>query len=406
MTNHSKFAMSYGQLEHMLADLACMDPGMIRAQFRKLLLRPFPDDIRSGVGNRMRYDLLRILAFAAAFELTSLSIAQSHAVALVEAIWPELCRAVLASAVERGLIARPLEMEEEDGPILQLGSGSVFVGRSLVVDVLAVKQLDLAALAVRPVIAIDARRTLDKLMLWAEAQGKEIVDDLSDALSTLGQMFGWTPLEVYKGYSDDMPRGASFLNEGPYLTRAMAFLKTMPSDLDAQLDPAARIRLQSIFGYLETPSPIDAWKTLLAARERTFGLRYELTCHARRMNLRVRTHYPTTVETIAPRRDETLELVESAIGRWAGGPVGRDHSDTSDARWTPPLSKLLPVGATAQVALNGDLDERLRRRGDDEADREENGRRQRSCDRPRNAEVRRRGDAPDRRQVRAGHAGS
>lgn len=249
--------LSYTALERLIVDLHRAQPEAIRARFRKLRLRPFPDDIRSGRGARVAYDLSRIIAILAVFELNSLHVPQGHAAAIVEATWPEWCRACIAAACEQDLMARPRDMPRRSVATV-----------TILPDAFATEPAAVAARATEPapqtVAASGARICVDVSRLVSALAGVVPArqGELAAAFAELELSHGWTR-RTFPTQSElaEVARGRGFLEEGPYVQRALALL-------DAELDyqgivvEQQRARMQAFLEYIEDPAPIDAWKVV------------------------------------------------------------------------------------------------------------------------------------------------
>lgn len=254
-------SMRYGDLEHLLVELTGGDRRSVVGRFRNLRQMPYPDAIKTGTGNHVEYDLPRVLAFCAAFAINALLIPQSHAVRMVRDIWPELVRGFIAGAVELGAAKRPRYMPPAMSAVV-----------SIIPDGFAPEGHTAATAANLPSShggSIVAHLRVDCGMLMAvvaphlaRAAG---ANGSADAFDDLDRSFGWSSGSVpLRASAADMFAGASFLDRGPYLERADAFLRivsTLPTKDDPR--PARRHSIQSaqnLLDYLGRPSPIDEWK--------------------------------------------------------------------------------------------------------------------------------------------------
>lgn len=304
-------AVPYGELEKMLSRLIGADVGSVRSRFRKLRLRPFPDDIQSGTGVRVRYDLRRVVAIAAVFELNNLYIPQGHAIDLVQATWPEWSRATIAAAARADLLPVLGQIPDSAGPIVEIGCRGLSNPAAIMCDAKAVSEIDQEALGFRPSIAIDVTSIVSMLAEWAKGRGLSMVIALREDLEALDSDFGWSHLRIEAGDSDTYLPGSSFLVEGPYFERALSFLEAVPSRFDRLLSPASRYRLQVIYRYLERPPPIDAYKGELGFAHSELPLRVHLHFHAKNMGLETLEIYPEVMHPAEPR-ESALQIIRSA----------------------------------------------------------------------------------------------
>lgn len=286
VSGDSDFSIRYTDLEGILAALFGTTRQRIRTRFRKLRVRSFPDDISHGTGVRIRYDLNRSLAIAAAFELNALGLPQGTAAAIVEASWPEWCRAFLAAAVELKIMARPAQMPFGAGTTLQIGGGMLAEEGDAILDVRVISSLNVDELAQRPVIAIDLRRIARALLDPAARAGGANLGALAWQAGTMERIFGWTVPEIpFRGSVQDMWREPSFLDDGPFLTRAQRLLEGLPEEDGRQVDSRLRPRLQALLDYLEDPSPVDVWKREVGEDEALPRLKHLIADASRKAGL-------------------------------------------------------------------------------------------------------------------------
>lgn len=244
------FALSYGTLERTIADINATDPEAIRIRFRKLRLRPFPRDIRTGTGIRVRYDLSRSIALATVFELNSLWLPQGSAVSMVERAWPEICRAAICAASDLGLMRLPPAAPSSAGAIVTfMPDGFASSATAEIVAARVGGRTDLGGSGLR----LDMGRQISALVSAVD------MDDPGAAFADLDARFGWTRSEDTVVPSD--PAG-DFLADGPYFDRAEALLG-LARDADAVAEAARSDRMQALVDYLADPAPVDAWKANL-----------------------------------------------------------------------------------------------------------------------------------------------
>lgn len=262
------FAIGYGELENRLADLGGTDGDAIRTRFRKLRLKPFLDDIQTGTGKRVRYDLPRSLAIMATFELNGLLFPQGQSVWMVERAWPEFCRAAIAGAVEAGILPRPRAMPASAGPLVTLFPDAFASGAQAEVLAARIGPDDMEA-AGAPLVVVDARRFVAALAPDAENPPA----GLSAALGRLELAFGWTAPALPGGVTrlSEFDRGGgTFLERGPFFERATALLSA-PAKAFGEASPHTRARLQALLDYVLDPAPVDQWKGFVGDERPTGG---------------------------------------------------------------------------------------------------------------------------------------
>jgi hypothetical protein len=294
--------LTYTALERMIVDLHGAQADSVRARFRKLRLRPFPDDIRGGQGSRVPYDLPRIIALLAVFELNALYIPQGHAGYLVEATWPEWCRASIVAASELGLMARPHTMPRWSSStitVLPVSAHATIPDPRLSSDA-------------GPAVTVNMTRLVLAIFRVAKAP---FSDAVAAAFEQLELSHGWTR-KAFPSRQElaDMTRGRGFLEDGPYVARATMLL-------DAELDEkgqatlAQRPRLQAMLDYLDDPVPVDAWKAVVGTDHGAPRLGHLLHSWAVSIGLTPRKPLPATVQLAASGNPaERARALIAAIG--------------------------------------------------------------------------------------------
>ena len=307
MTTQEK-GLSYGALETLLAALHECTTDQIRIRFRKLRMRPFPDEIRSGTGKRIVYDLPRTLAIAAVFELNRMLVPQGQAVAIVEQTWPEWCRAAIAAAIEVDLLERPRAMPADAGRVLRLQPDAFATGEPVWASTTPSPETHPAG----PCMSIDLRRIVGAIA--SPQRDARYQDDLIVAFNSLEQTFGWTRPEIpTRADVAKMTKGRDFLDRGPYLDRAETLLEAPDRWFDPQHPEAGR-RLQAVFEYLEDPVPIDAWKAEIGTEPNAPRLKHLLHAYAIERGLVPRKKLPHTLlnSSTIDTRERALALVKGA----------------------------------------------------------------------------------------------
>jgi hypothetical protein len=313
ITEHGGWAgLSYGATERLLAELHETTPESIRSRFRKLRLKPFPDEIRSGTGRRIAYDLPRILALAAVFDLNRLYVPQGRAVELVETCWPEWCRAFLAAAAVCSLLPDGLDVPLGASSSIRLlvdAYNDGFGGPELMKS--EAEAIQVHGTAMPPSIEVDTMRIVGKLASTVSPKRA-----LSEAFTRLERAFGWTaPATPHRASVAEMSRGRGFLDEGPYFERAKALLCEPSRFPDPERTPLAFGRMQALIDYIEDPAPIDRWKAEIGDDEDRPRLGHLLSFWAASKGLKVRRRYPEIAQALAGREvhDVALGYIASTV---------------------------------------------------------------------------------------------
>lgn len=293
--------LSYAALEAMIVGLHDADPEAVRARFRKLRLRPFPDDIRSTRGVRVAYDLPRVIAILAVFELNALYVPQGHAVSLVESTWPEWCRAAIAAAADVGHMPRPHEMPRWSSATVTV-LPDAFGSEVRAVAAYSTESDARLSTSPGPVIKTDVTRLIAAIRASAtDANGAA----LATAFVGLERSHGWT----HKSFPTrlelaEIARGRGFLEEGPYLPRARALLDAKLDD-DGQVVATQRARLQAMLDYVDAPVPVDAWKANVGTAEGEPRLGHLLQAWSAGIGLKPRKPQPDTISCAAGDKART-----------------------------------------------------------------------------------------------------
>lgn len=311
--------LRYGNLEDLLVELSGGDKRSVAGRFRNLRQMPFPDAIRTGTGNRVEYDLPRVLALSAVFEVNALLVPQAHAVAVVQGVWPELVRGFIAAAVGMGILQKP---------------GSMPSGLSATVSILP----DGFSSAVPPTMTasniaggparIEAQEAADLRVDCAGLMARlaPAIERSSGrpgaarAFGDLDRTFGWSVGSVpHRAAAAELVAGSSFLDRGPYLERADAFLRiceALPDrdDDDVPVRRRDRQAAQNLLDYLCRPSPIDAWKAEIGTDEGRPRLKHLLTAVGVAAGLKPIVLFPSTLHSTAgadPERQAQVMVKEA-----------------------------------------------------------------------------------------------
>lgn len=309
-------SMRYGDLEYVLVEVTGGDKRSVLGRFRNLRQLPFPDAIKIGTGNHVKYDLPRVLAFCAVYSINALLIPQSHAVALVRETWPELVRGFIASAVEMGLAERPHEMPKDISAVVSILPDG-FAPEDRTANTAANLPLTTQAEAVVADLRIDCAALM--AIVASRLDNGLYEGGAVSAFRDLDRSFGWSRGAVpHRATAADMFSGSNFLDRGPYLERAAAFLQiaaTLPTKDD---DPPARNRsvqaAQNLLEYLARPVPIDEWKGEIGTKDGRPRLKHFIAAVGGASGLKPPIRWPETILAItggAPA-EKAAALIEKA----------------------------------------------------------------------------------------------
>ena len=246
------FALKYGTLEALLGALLGGQDSAIVTRFRKLRPKFASDGLLSTTGSNLSYDLTRILAICATYEINALSIPQGHAVDIVVASWPEIAKACLTGLKNAG----------DPDPAGTDGRSTIV---RFYIDALNESPADGSWASIQPDavpgsphVALDCGPIVDAVIAIAERSGQSA--RLQHAFAELEETFGWEILE--EGDPARLPRRkeSDFFGTGPYFERARMLLAVEPGQ---ELHRRRAIRLQAVLDYLERPAPIDSWKRFI-----------------------------------------------------------------------------------------------------------------------------------------------
>ena len=246
------FALKYGAVETLLGDVTGGSAKAIVTRFRKLRPKFAADGLLSETGNNLNYDLTRVIAIWATYELNALSIPQGSAVEIVVSNWPEIARAALTAW--HTATTRSQADNEARSPVVRIYidtlSGSTEDG--------SWASLQLDAIPGSPHVTLDCAPVVDAVIAAAERSKQDA--RLAQAFLEIESVFGWDELD--EGHPERLPtrKKSDFFGTGPYFDRARALLAV---ELGQKLHRRRANRLQAVLDYLETPAPIDSWKRFI-----------------------------------------------------------------------------------------------------------------------------------------------
>ena len=307
------FALRYGALEALLVGLTGARGSAIVSRFRKLRPKFAADGLLSETGANVSYDLTRILAICATYELNSLSVPQGSAVDIVVANWPEIARACLTAW--RKASGDGSAGDEKRSPVVRIHfdalneSAEEGSWASLLPD----------AVPGSPHLAVDCRPVIAAVAAVAEQSGQS--GRLAQAFGDLEGMFGWDVL--HEADPERLPRRkeSEFFGTGPYFDRARVLLAVEPGQ---ELHGRRAARLQAALDYLEAPAPIDSWKRFIGSEPGRPRLVHMLAAWGVGLKLKSATIGEVgTLHTASVDRSAALDLIgrgERHVAKLVGEP--------------------------------------------------------------------------------------
>ncbi|MGY4395366.1 hypothetical protein ACVWZA_000527 [Sphingomonas sp. UYAg733] len=298
----------YGDVEDLLVELTEGDPRSVAGRFKKLRLLSFPDAVKLGTGNRVEYDLPRVLALCTAFEVNALLVPQSNAVSIVQSVWPEIVRGMIAGAAELGVLPRPKHMPAGISAVVAIlpdGFASEGQLQATAANV-PIETLRNGGSGLVAELRLNCARLVE-LVVPRLQRSRDGAAGASVAFGDLDLGFGWDAGRIpHRASVSDLFSGTSFLDRGPYLERAAAFLKIAkalprineqaPEDAEAsQIRPRSRQAAQNLLDYLGRPSPIDAWKGEIGTTDGRPRLKHYLAAVGDAVGLTPPTQWPGTM---------------------------------------------------------------------------------------------------------------
>lgn len=293
------FAIGYGLLEDLLQDMLGCGYGVIGSRFRKLRPKLAADGLLTDTGNRVAYDLKRILAISAIFQLNALAIPQGHAVDIVVKNWVEFVRAYLqAQAVTTLESSQHLQSE-----------ANLYVYADALADspeVVSWASLQSYDTARTSHLVVNCHGVV-KLLACLGERLPDGNSRLSAGFEELRQEFG-----IATGATDNRalvrkPNERSLFSDGPYFARARALLSVEPANDQHSLTTR---RLQSYLDYLENPAPVDRWKAHLGTKAEEPRLGHFLSAWGVEIGLSSNTIGSVeTLRTAAMSRPQAFKLI-------------------------------------------------------------------------------------------------
>ena len=312
--------MRYGDLEGLLVDLSGGEPRSVVGRFRNLRQIPFPDAIRAGTGNRVEYDLPRTLALCAVFEINALLMPQANAVAVVRDSWPELVRGFIAGAVELGTIPSPKSMPTGlSATVSILPDGFAPEGHPSATAANVHWGPDTSGVDTASDVRVDCAGLMATIVPKLTLSSGD-ADGAVTAFDDLDRSFGWSKGSVpHRATAADLFTGSSFLDRGPYLDRAAAFLRvtaTLPDPEDKATPARRRSRqaAQNLLDYLGRPAPIDEWMGEIGTEAGRPRLKHYLAAIGVTAGLTPPVRWPETIlATTGTASESAAALIEKAL---------------------------------------------------------------------------------------------
>ena len=293
------FVIGYGLLEDLLQDIVGGRNGVIVSRFRKLRPKLAADGLLTETGNHVAYDLKRILAISAIFQLNALAIPQAHAVDIVVRNWAEIAQTFLQA---QALATRQSSESLQSEGILHIYIDAL-TDSPEVTSWALLQPDDKTGMSH---LAIDCHRVVALLAQLCERQpaGSQ---RLSAAFDELHQDFG--PATGQESHYAVVPKPIerSLFSDGPYFARARSLLSAEPS---ADRHPLTTSRLQTYLDYLENPAPVDRWKAHLGTKAEEPRLGHFLSAWGVEIGLSSNTIGSVdTLQTAAMSREQALKLI-------------------------------------------------------------------------------------------------
>lgn len=299
ISSDKTFTIGYGLLEGLLQDIVGGRNGVIVSRFRKLRPKLAADGLLTETGNHVAYDLKRILAISAIFQLNALAIPQAHAADIVVKNWVEVVQAYLqAQAVATRQSSTSLRSEA----ILHIHIDAL-TDSPEVTSWASVQTEDKSGTSH---LAIDCHRVVALLI----PLGERLPDGsqrLSAAFDELRQDFGPATGEKSNYALVSKPIEGSLFSDGPYFARARALLSAEPS---ADRHSLTTSRLQAYLDYLENPAPVERWKSHLGTKAEEPRLGHFLSAWGVEIGLSSNIIGSVDIlQTAAMSRQQALELI-------------------------------------------------------------------------------------------------
>lgn len=266
--------ISIRKVEAVIAGMYGLEPTkVVRARLQHLNVRDFPPGLRVGKAKRADYGVAELYAYAVWFALADAFVPGAVAAEIVRDAWPELVRALLASANptsgesnrSSSFVCITPEALAATGPARAADETTADTW-----DLRIVGETDLAPLvlgAAGGAWFLDVGGLLQRMLGWLGAGPMPVVaDTVRSEIERLLLLDGWLPGYPNAESPEAAPsirpaetrvRGDRLIEADYYFARAIAILDGIESDSEVSaLSPRAMRYLR----YLENPAPRERWK--------------------------------------------------------------------------------------------------------------------------------------------------
>lgn len=300
------FALKFGELQPLLTRLLDASEALVLSRFRKLRPKFAADGLLTETGNWVSYDLTRVLAICATFEINALSVPQGHSVDIIVGNWPELAKAFLKSW--RGVNSAK-DQAKPAPAIIRIYVDTL--GRDPVEGSWASVEDD--APTATSHIALHCGPIVAAVAAAAEYAGK--AGPLAAAFEELESTFGWEDMKESDACRLPLRSESDFFGTGPYFKRARALLAVDPN---VPMHARSRARLQAMLDYLEKPAPIDSWKRFIGTETNKPRLVHLLAAYGAGLGLESNTiGHSGVLHSAFDDREAAIRLIERGERRAA-----------------------------------------------------------------------------------------
>lgn len=335
----SRRMISIRKVEAVIAGMYAIDPTtVVRARLQHLNVRDFPPGLRVGKAKRAEYGVAELYAYAVWFALAEAFVPGAVAAEIVRDAWPELVRAVLASA-------KPTSIPSHRGDTIvcvipqALASTGPATGTQGVAadawDLRIIGDNDLVPLvsgAIGGAWFLDVGGLLTRMIEWLGVGPTPVdADTVVSEIDALLLLDGWMPRPA-KAQSTQAPplvkqaeprnRGDRLFEADYYFTRAIAILDGLGCGADATKLNARAMRY---LRYLENPAPRERWKAWPRVTGSDVPFWWALAALVQSRHPDVLPHLPATLLTAAANalgdvgdRAEQIALLRSAAEHYRG----------------------------------------------------------------------------------------
>lgn len=266
--------ISIRKVEAVIAGMYALDAAtVVRARLQHLNVRDFPPGLRVGKAKRAEYGVAELYAYSVWFALAEAFVPGAVAAEMVRDAWPELVRALLASAEPTSIPGRRGDTFVCVIPEALAAAGPATGAHGTAGDawdIRIVGENDLVPL-VRGAIGgawfLDVGGLLTRMIDWLGVGPMAVdADTVRSEFDDLLLLDGWVPTPPKAEGVQAPPRvrraearerGERLCEADYYFARAIAILDGLGSGTDATKPNARATRY---LRYLEDPAPRERWK--------------------------------------------------------------------------------------------------------------------------------------------------